>query len=126
VASDIVATFLDLSHAARVAGLSVRQFRRVIDEERIPCMTIGEGVFEKRFVLAAQLRACIERRSMEPPEGYMPIEQVALRLKCSCNTARKRLKIVGSRHVTIGHRQWWDPGGVERAKRYGKTVNARD
>ena len=42
-------TFLDVPTAARVAGFSIRHFRRIIEEDEIPIMQIGR----KFFIVAA-------------------------------------------------------------------------
>ena len=42
-------TFLDVSTAARLAGFSIRHFRRIIEEDEIPIMQIGR----KFFIVAA-------------------------------------------------------------------------
>ena len=34
-------TFLDVPSAARLAGFSIRHFRRIIEEDEIPIMQIG-------------------------------------------------------------------------------------
>lgn len=38
-------TFLDVSTAARMAGFSIRHFRRIIEEDEIPIMQIGRKFF---------------------------------------------------------------------------------
>jgi hypothetical protein len=43
-------TFLDVPTAARMAGFSIRHFRRIIEEDEIPIMQIGR----KFFIVAAQ------------------------------------------------------------------------
>ena len=42
-------TFLDVPSAARLAGFSIRHFRRIIEEDKIPIMQIGR----KFFIVAA-------------------------------------------------------------------------
>ena len=42
-------TFLDVPSAARLAGFSIRHFRRIIEEDEIPIMQIGR----KFFIVAA-------------------------------------------------------------------------
>ena len=42
-------TFLDVPRAARMAGFSIRHFRRIIEEDEIPIMQIGR----KFFIVAA-------------------------------------------------------------------------
>jgi hypothetical protein len=42
-------TFLDVPTAARMAGFSIRHFRRIIEEDEIPIMQIGR----KFFIVAA-------------------------------------------------------------------------
>ena len=42
-------TFLDVPTAARLAGFSIRHFRRIIEEDEIPIMQIGR----KFFIVAA-------------------------------------------------------------------------
>jgi hypothetical protein len=42
-------TFLDVPSAARMAGFSIRHFRRIIEEDEIPIMQIGR----KFFIVAA-------------------------------------------------------------------------
>ena len=37
--------FLDISTAAEMAGFSLRHFRRIIEEERIPVVQIGRKFF---------------------------------------------------------------------------------
>ncbi|MDP3731041.1 MAG: helix-turn-helix domain-containing protein [bacterium] len=37
--------FLDIPNAAELAGFSIRHFRRVIEEERIPIVQIGRKFF---------------------------------------------------------------------------------
>jgi hypothetical protein len=46
-------TFLDVSTAARMAGFSIRHFRRIIEEDEIPIMQIGR----KFFIVAANFEA---------------------------------------------------------------------
>ena len=46
-------TFLDVSTAARMAGFSIRHFRRIIEEDDIPIMQIGR----KFFIVAANFEA---------------------------------------------------------------------
>ncbi len=46
-------TFLDVSSAARLAGFSIRHFRRIIEEDEIPIMQIGR----KFFIVAANFEA---------------------------------------------------------------------
>lgn len=43
-------TFLDVPTAARMAGFSIRHFRRIIEEDDIPIMQIGR----KFFIVAAR------------------------------------------------------------------------
>ena len=43
-------TFLDVPTAARLAGFSIRHFRRIIEEDGIPIMQIGR----KFFIVAAR------------------------------------------------------------------------
>ena len=38
-------TFLDVPSAARLAGFSIRHFRRIIEEDEIPIMQIGRKFF---------------------------------------------------------------------------------
>ena len=38
-------TFLDIPNAAELAGFSVRHFRRIIEEDRIPIVQIGRKFF---------------------------------------------------------------------------------
>jgi hypothetical protein len=38
-------TFLDVPTAARMAGFSIRHFRRIIEEDEIPIMQIGRKFF---------------------------------------------------------------------------------
>jgi len=38
-------TFLDVPTAAEMAGFSIRHFRRIIEEDRIPIMQIGRKFF---------------------------------------------------------------------------------
>ena len=38
-------TFLDVPSAARMAGFSIRHFRRIIEEDEIPIMQIGRKFF---------------------------------------------------------------------------------
>lgn len=45
--------FLDVSTAARLAGFSIRHFRRIIEEDDIPIMQIGR----KFFIVAANFEA---------------------------------------------------------------------
>jgi excisionase family DNA binding protein len=42
-------TFLDISTAASRAGFSIRHFRRIVDEDKIPTIRIGR----KFFILAS-------------------------------------------------------------------------
>lgn len=37
--------FLDIPTAAELAGFSIRQFRRIIEEDRIPIVQIGRKFF---------------------------------------------------------------------------------
>ena len=37
--------FLDVSTAARLAGFSIRHFRRIIEEDEIPIMQVGRKFF---------------------------------------------------------------------------------
>ena len=37
--------FLDISTAAEMAGFSIRHFRRIIEEDRIPIVQIGRKFF---------------------------------------------------------------------------------
>lgn len=46
-------TFLDVPSAARMAGFSIRHFRRIIEEDEIPIMQIGR----KFFIVAANFDA---------------------------------------------------------------------
>jgi len=46
-------TFLDVPSAARMAGFSIRHFRRIIEEDEIPIMQIGR----KFFIVAANFEA---------------------------------------------------------------------
>lgn len=46
-------TFLDVPRAARMAGFSIRHFRRIIEEDEIPIMQIGR----KFFIVAANFEA---------------------------------------------------------------------
>ena len=46
-------TFLDIPNAAELAGFSVRHFRRIIEEDKIPVMQIGR----KLFIVARDLEA---------------------------------------------------------------------
>ena len=43
-------TFLDVPTAAKMAGFSIRHFRRIIEEDDIPIMQIGR----KFFIVAAR------------------------------------------------------------------------
>ncbi len=43
-------TFMDVPTAARLAGFSIRHFRRIIEEDEIPIMQIGR----KFFIVAAR------------------------------------------------------------------------
>jgi hypothetical protein len=38
-------TFLDIPTAAEMAGFSIRHFRRIIEEDRIPIIQIGRKFF---------------------------------------------------------------------------------
>lgn len=44
--------FLDIPTAAELAGFSIRHFRRIIEEDRIPIMRIGR----KFFILGSDFR----------------------------------------------------------------------
>ena len=44
--------FLDIPTAAELAGFSIRHFRRIIEEDRIPIMQIGR----KFFILASDFQ----------------------------------------------------------------------
>ena len=46
-------TFLDVSTAARLAGFSIRHFRRIIEEDDIPIMQVGR----KYFIVASNFQA---------------------------------------------------------------------
>ena len=46
-------TFLDVPSAARLAGFSIRHFRRIIEEDEIPIMRIGR----KFFIVAKNFEA---------------------------------------------------------------------
>ena len=46
-------TFLDVSTAARLAGFSIRHFRRIIEEDEIPIMQVGR----KFFIVASNFEA---------------------------------------------------------------------
>jgi len=46
-------TFLDVARAARMAGFSIRHFRRIIEEDEIPIMQIGR----KFFIVAKNFEA---------------------------------------------------------------------
>ena len=37
--------FLDIPNAAELAGFSIRHFRRIIEEDRIPIVQIGRNFF---------------------------------------------------------------------------------
>lgn len=50
-------TFLDVPRAARMAGFSIRHFRRIIEEDEIPIMQIGR----KFFIVAANFEAWKEK-----------------------------------------------------------------
>ena len=43
-------TFMDVPTAARMAGFSIRHFRRIIEQDEIPIMQIGR----KFFIVAAR------------------------------------------------------------------------
>ena len=46
-------TFLDVPTAARMAGFSIRHFRRIIEEDEIPIMQVGR----KYFIVASNFEA---------------------------------------------------------------------
>ncbi len=46
-------TFMDVSTAARLAGFSIRHFRRIIEEDEIPIMQVGR----KFFIVASNFEA---------------------------------------------------------------------
>jgi hypothetical protein len=49
--------FMDIEAAAREAGCSVRQFRRIIDEDGIPLQDFGK----RQFILSRDFQAWRER-----------------------------------------------------------------
>jgi hypothetical protein len=54
-------TFLDVPSAARMAGFSIRHFRRIIEEDEIPIMQIGR----KFFIVAANFEAWKARQGQK-------------------------------------------------------------
>ena len=54
-------TFLDVSTAARLAGFSIRHFRRIIEEDEIPIMQIGR----KFFIVAANFETWKSRQGQK-------------------------------------------------------------
>lgn len=53
-------TFLDIPAAAELAGLSIRHFRRAIEEERLPTVQIGR----KFFILGKEFNKFMEAREV--------------------------------------------------------------
>lgn len=54
--------FLDIPTAAAIAGFSIRQFRRIIEEDHIPTVSIGPRV----FILGRDFKAWEETRKGRP------------------------------------------------------------
>ncbi len=54
--------FLDIPSAATMAGFSIRHFRRIIEEERIPTLRIGR----KFFILGPDLHTWQATRAQQP------------------------------------------------------------
>ena len=50
--------FLDISSAAEMAGFSIRHFRRIIEEDRIPIVQIGR----KFFILGRDFQSWVTTR----------------------------------------------------------------
>ena len=61
VAQPRLKTFLDIPEAAEIAGMSIRQFRRYIEEDAIPLVHIGRKI----FVLRKELDAWKEKHERE-------------------------------------------------------------
>lgn len=59
-------TFLDVSTAARMAGFSIRHFRRIIEEDEIPIMQIGR----KFFIVASNFEAWKESQGQKRTGSY--------------------------------------------------------
>ena len=60
--SDKPKMFLDISHAAALAGLSIRHFRRVIEEDRVPIIQIKR----KFFITGKDFSKWREARQVRP------------------------------------------------------------
>ena len=60
-------TFLDVPTAARMAGFSIRHFRRIIEEDEIPIMQIGR----KFFIVAARYEEWRENQGQRRIGGYL-------------------------------------------------------
>lgn len=54
-------TFYDIPAAAELAGFSLRHFRRIMEEEKIPILRIGR----KFFVLGVDLAVYLEKKGGE-------------------------------------------------------------
>ena len=61
-------TFLDVPSAARMAGFSIRHFRRIIEEDEIPIMQIGR----KFFIVAANFEAWKEKQGQKRTGNLVP------------------------------------------------------
>jgi hypothetical protein len=55
--------FVGMEHGAAVSGFSLRHFRRLIAEDRVPIQPIGKGKRKKFFIVARDFNAWLERRA---------------------------------------------------------------
>lgn len=104
--------FLDMPSAAAFAGFSLRHFRRVVEEDQIPVITLPGRKHGKFFILRQELEKWRtdnghKRDTTRPPKGAARIGEVAESMDCSVNTARKRLRKMGIEPVKRGHVEYW-------------------
>jgi hypothetical protein len=54
--------FISMAEGAQLSGYSIRQFRRVIAEHRVPIQKFGHGLRRKYFILAKDFNLWLEKR----------------------------------------------------------------
>ncbi len=79
-------TFMDVPTAARLAGFSIRHFRRIIEEDEIPIMQIGR----KFFIVAARFENGRPTQARNGPAPVYKIDRRKSRLSTKLMRSRAR------------------------------------